>query len=136
MSATPYSRRPKHPILSKAAAVGAACAAALALLWGCVNIGSSTYDQIEPGDIPEQVTYAEHVAPIVEFRCGACHFPGGSVTEEAPLYGTYESVAPPNWRAFKRTTITDMTMPPGGKERTTPRENAILVRWESEGFAR
>jgi uncharacterized membrane protein len=116
-----------------------------AVVLSCVNIGSQTYAQAEPDDLPDYVTYTQHIQPIIDAKCCNCHS-HAQHTIAGLDYSTYEQVIPstngqggegqPGWQGIKLTGIVDMTMPPGGKERFTPREIALLLRWESQDFAR
>ena len=121
---------------------------ALSLIISCVNIGDKTYGELEPDDIPGLVTYGEHVRDIIGSKCSVCHSAVLGRTEEGLDYDLYENVVPQvspgngdgeeedkkGWQGIKKTGIDEKSMPPGGKERFTPREIEILITWEKQGF--
>jgi hypothetical protein len=92
----------------------------------------------EKDTIPTNVTFTEHVAPILYSNCGVCHRPGGTghfglVTYEdarkyagASAYVTKERIMPP-WPADPH--YTEFI----GQRLLTEREIKILDKWATEG---
>jgi uncharacterized membrane protein len=120
--------------------------ALVASIVSCVNLGTQTYDQAEPTGLPDTVTYTTDIKPIIDTKCCNCHSRPPGRTAEGLDYSTYDQVIPATpqgsdearsgWQGIKQAGIQDMTMPPGGKERFTPREVALLLKWESQGFVK
>jgi len=118
----------------------------LALIIACVPIGSKTYSQLEPDDLPQKPTYKNNVKAIVDSKCGLCHSSKSGRIYEGIDYSSLNSLLPytgrpskedeekRGWEGFKKTAIQEMSMPPGSKNRLTPKEIAILLRWEEQGF--
>jgi hypothetical protein len=131
------------------------------LFTGCF-FGDRLLGEVDPESIPETPTYTEHIRPIVEYYCVACHYPGNklrllqkeegpsvqqdALTEEEdssfilnsgeePDLSTYEAVV----EAFEEVAeeiFEAQSMPPGASRRLTPREETILARWAAKGFPR
>lgn len=100
---------------------------------GCLPLGNQSYLQLEPEDIPTSPTYKGQVEEIVYTKCALCHSSKEGKTFEGIDYKDYQSLRN-GWDPFKQTSIIDKSMPPGGKERFTPKEIAILERWAEQGF--
>lgn len=89
----------------------------------------------------KEVTFAEHVAPILYQRCVECHRPGG--TGPFSLVG-YESAR--KWSPMIESVTRKRTMPPWpavqgvgqfhDENRLTEREIAILATWDEAGSPR
>lgn len=92
----------------------------------------------DEGKIPEQVTFTEHVAPILYSNCSVCHRPGGGAHfsfityQDAKKYAgsmafvTKERIMPP-WPADPHYTEFK------GQRVLTDRDIAILDKWAKEG---
>lgn len=129
--------------------------AALSLLLGLIGcgFGTQTLEEVDPDAIPANPTYSEHVAPILDFYCVACHDPNGQVgalgddKRKDSFYGLEDDdggedgIDLTNFAAVVdefddiEGTILLREMPPGGARRLTAREEAILSRWADQGFA-
>jgi hypothetical protein len=100
-----------------------------------------------PANVPDEVTYSQHIAPILQRSCEKCHRPGGG----GPMpFQNYEQVRP--WaRAIKtRTGIGPKAgvMPPWYVERNigiqkfkndpslSPQEIAMIAKWADSGAPR
>jgi hypothetical protein len=53
--------------------------------------------EVDPETIPEVPTYEEHIKPLMEYYCVACHYPGSQGKAARDLAGLDEAGAP---RAF------------------------------------
>lgn len=127
------ARTPELVIRSSVFAVAAALAA---VAFGCSDAGPPAADG---SSLPsEEVTFSEHIAPIVFENCAACHRPGGS----AP-FGllSYEDARP---RAARMAAVTgDRFMPPwlpepnhgefAGVRRLSDDEIALIRDWAAAG---
>lgn len=116
---------------------GAAWATALLVAWavasGCVA-GDGTLAEIDPDAAPMTPTYTQHVAPMMERHCTACHAPDAQPGEvEGYGYETCEKVKR-NLGGLVLTVFELETMPPGGAERVTSAEELILERWIDQGM--
>ncbi len=88
----------------------------------CMDLGDKTYEELEPDDLPANPTYTVDIAPLMDLYCNKCH-----------SYNDYFAVRY-NWESIVLTGIDEKTMPPGGKERISPRDEAIILRWKNNGF--
>ena len=93
------------------------------------------------GELPDQVTYVEHVAPLFESNCVSCHQPG----EIAPMsLLTYDEVRP--WAKTIRKVTSDGAMPPWHADpehgsfkndrSLSPEEVALIDKWVATGAKR
>jgi hypothetical protein len=98
------------------------------LFAGCFS-GEFLIGEIDPESIPEVPTYSEHVKPIMEYYCVACHYPGG----EEPDLSTYEAVLD-DFEETAEEVFESRSMPPGASRRLSPREETILARWAALEF--
>ncbi len=89
-------------------------------------------------DLPEKVTYAEHVGTLLHDNCVSCHRPG----DIAPMsLLTYDEARP--WAKSIAKAVTDGTMPPWhanpdhgafrNDRSLSAREKALLARWVKQG---
>lgn len=89
-------------------------------------------------DLPELVSYTEHVAPILFENCLECHRP----QQIGPMsLRNYEDTRP--WAKSIKTAVTQKTMPPWFSDdphgkfknemRLTDREIALISRWVDQG---
>jgi mono/diheme cytochrome c family protein len=92
-------------------------------------------------DLPKQVTYVEHVAPILNNNCVSCHQPG----KIAPMsLLSYDEVRP--WAKTIRKAIDDGVMPPWHADpghgsfkndrSLDPEEIALIDKWVKTGAKR
>lgn len=105
---------------------------ALLLCAGC-GFGDATLEDIDPEAAPARPTWSEHIEPLMQIYCTACHAPDAQ-TGEAEGYGfeTCEKTRR-NWRGLYQTTFESETMPPGGGPRPLPWELLTLQRWYDQG---
>lgn len=108
------------------------------------------FSEVEPNALPAYVTWSEHVYPVLKQRCNECHSSGpeskyGSVS--GIDYSKYENAIPSvsttlkdrNHNGFQQIlteSINASSMPPGDKDKLTPYERALLLKWQDQGFAR
>lgn len=118
---------------------------ALALLLAALSVAGSCGGESQPdppdtaavdGDCPsglpsdaacasEVPSYELTVAPIIERRCGACHYRGNTLSGDE--FVDYDDV----WRA-RRTLLTRVytcAMPPDGAAALAPEERRALLQW-------
>ena len=110
----------------------------LALVVPLVACGSGEETGIEVADLPESVTFAEHVAPIIYENCTPCHNSNGRGT--FPLRG-YEDVRAQALPIAAATA--ELRMPPwlpapgqhpfAGARNLTTRQIAMIRRWVDQG---
>ncbi len=116
------------PSLLASALVGTA----LAVAPGLASAASTA------ADVPEKVTYAKDVAPILNANCVSCHRPG----DIAPMaLRTYDEVRP--WAKTIRKAVSEGTMPPWhaapdhgafkNDRSLTETEKAIIQKWVKSG---
>ncbi|MCB9528692.1 MAG: hypothetical protein R3F65_20355 [bacterium] len=109
-------------------------ALALAAAWliGCGD-GDLTLEEADPAAAPAAPTWTDHVAPIIELHCVACHDPDGLTgAAEGVAYDTCEATRR-NWRELEETVFEEGEMPPGGAMRLRAYEELILRRWHEQG---
>lgn len=117
------------------------------MLAACVDLGTQSYAELEPGDVPAAPTYEEDIRPIIEARCSQCHSRETGTAKGEISYDTYDNLLPATtsrrgedeedeegWGGIRKKGIDDRSMPPGGMQRITAREEAILLRWAEIGF--
>jgi hypothetical protein len=85
-----------------------------------------------PNDLPDRAacedgapSYGREVAPIIDERCNACHYPGNAQT--TAVWSDYDAVY-----ARRRTIqsrIYSCVMPPQSAPQLPPRERAVLLEW-------
>jgi uncharacterized membrane protein len=119
----------------------------LAIAASCLNNGQS-FEEIEPNALPANITWTEHVYPVLRQRCNECHSTGpeskyGSV--EGIDYSKYEnaialtSANRENKNGFAeilKAAISSSYMPPGNKDKLTPYERSLLLKWQQQGYTR
>ncbi len=92
-------------------------------------------------DLPETVTWSEHIAPLVREHCSACHRPG----DIAPMsLLSYDEARP--WAKTIRRMVAEREMPPWhanpghgtfrNDRSLDERERALFERWVARGAAR
>ena len=127
------------------------------LIIHCVDMGSNTYQELEPKDIPNIPTYTEDVQPILARHCLSCHSLNNAHTDGGLSYDVYlDAISidrrledypdslPHNykagqkyvygWDGIRTTAIEQRSMPPGGLQRLNSREISILTRWASLAY--
>ncbi len=119
-------------------AILSTCSLALLLCQGCSTGNGSDAEVVDTLRLPDTVTFAEHVAPIVHRNCMPCHRPGqvgpfalityADVRGKAKMvrYMTQNRFMPP-WpadTAYSRFL---------GERVLTEREIALLARWVEQG---
>lgn len=117
------------PAVNAAAAVSTAFAVA-----GCGGRGGAL-------SLPDRVTFARHVAPIVHANCVDCHRPGGSAPFSLLRYEQVKSYGP-----AIRAAVESRRMPPWlpaaeggpfvGERRLSERDVALISRWVEQGMPR
>ncbi len=94
-----------------------------------------------PADLPEQVTYVDHVAPIFNSSCVSCHQPG----EIAPMsLLSYDEARP--WARTIQRAVNDGAMPPWHADpehgafkndrRLSAHDVALIDKWVTTGAQR
>ena len=104
------------------------------LVISCINMGSGTINEIDPGALPATVTYEAHLKPLLAKHCTECHSSDGRFgIQDGYDYGTYAlSVA--YYAALKQAAIDEKSMPPGTKERLSSLEAALVLKWQTDGL--
>jgi uncharacterized membrane protein len=108
---------------------------ALAAVSAVCACGGGTGDlaQVDPMAAPQTPTYTEHVGPIMDRYCTACHAkdaqPGAL---EGFDYSTCDGVKR-GWGGVVETVFFTETMPPGGAQRVTSSDELTLERWYDQG---
>lgn len=108
------------------------------------------FNEVEPNALPANVTWTEHAYSVLRARCNECHSSGpeskyGTVSNID--YSKYENAIPSvsatgkdrNHNGFQQIlaeAINSSSMPPGDKDKLTPYERALLLKWQDQGFAR
>lgn len=120
------------------------------ILFGCMNTGKP-FNEVEPNALPANVTWSEHVYPVLRQRCNECHSSGTESkygTVEGIDYAKYENAIPAvavagskdykdkGFQGILKEAINSSSMPPGDKDKLTPYERALLLKWQDQGFAR
>ena len=94
---------------------------------GCA-FGSGVPD---PADLPEVVTWDDHVGYLMQDVCASCH--GRTHRIEGYDFTTYDAVVC-DWGDI-REQLAGNQHPPGGAPRFDGWELAIVHKWASDGFA-
>ncbi len=107
----------------------------LFVLFGSGVLAASNF----PVSASEEVTFAEHIAPIVYENCTVCHRPG----EAAPFSFTDYNSVKRRARTIQRVVIDEGYMPPWhpekgwgefrGTRRLTPEQKDLIGRWVAAG---
>jgi len=122
MKTTSFSRRFIHVL-------------ALSCLFTQVGCGSQSDSlaEVDPDSIPENVNYRDHVGPRINYYCTSCHNPDGMLGSAGGWdLSSYDNVV----NGFDRilSVIQEQWMPPGSSRKPSPRDEAILERWQELGF--
>lgn len=105
---------------------------AAVLLTACGE-GTGTLDEVDPEAAPQTPTYTEHVAPIMDLYCTACHAADAQPGElDGYGYDTCDKVRR-NWSGLVETAFVYENMPPGGAERVSEAHKLTLQRWWNQG---
>jgi len=99
---------------------------------GCA-FGDAPLEEVDPEAAPAQPTWSEHVAPILDFYCNACHSPDALLGELGGFGYDTCAKAKRGWGPLWQTAAEDRTMPPGGAQRILPWELLTLERWRAQG---
>ncbi len=108
------------------------------------------FNEVEPNALPANVTWTDHVYPVLRQHCNECHSSGPESkygTVSGIDYSRYENAIPiattttkdRNHNGFQQIlgeAINTSSMPPGDKEKLTPYERALLLKWQDQGFVR
>ena len=104
---------------------------------GC-GIGDIPFDGLgadDPATLPTSPTWANDIAPRMDYYCNACHDAdasrGAIKGYDFSLYNLVRGAM----LEIERTAITERSMPPGGRAKLTARDWAILLRWKETGFS-
>ncbi len=111
--------------------------ALLFLTWGCTN--DSTSDLSDSEKLPENVTYLEHIKPIIDNNCTGCH--NDPPVNGAPMpLTTFEFVVD---AITHRPLIDKISKPNGapglmpyGGPRLPQRSIDIIIKWKNQGLQR
>lgn len=106
---------------------------ALALLGGCA-LGDGTLEEVDPASLPPVVTWDDHIAPLLDRYCATCHSEAaGPGTVEGYDYGSLGgSIC--GFEGVEETLFEEASMPPGAAPRPDARQEALLRRWQAQGF--
>ncbi|MCA9668430.1 MAG: hypothetical protein KC503_22720 [Myxococcales bacterium] len=126
MTPTPRPRRLRFFAAVALASLVCLCTA------GC---GAADLADIDPAAIPEQPTYDGDVRPMMAYYCVGCHAPK---TQLGPNlsgydYSSYSGVIA-GFSGIEETVFVAGNMPPGGARKLTLYEQAVLARWQENGF--
>ena len=100
-----------------------------AFVVGC-GFGDASLDEVDPAAAPESPTYADHIAPIMEDYCTACH--GGE--GRGVRYDDCAQVVR-NWRGLRSTALEGRSMPPPTAYSLSSADRLTLERWWEGGHA-
>ena len=100
----------------------------LGLTLAASGAGDAALEEVDPAAAPESPTYAEHIAPIMEDYCTACHSADSSGEGGGVRYDTCRDVVR-NWRALERTAFDEKTMPPPTAYTLSSADVLTLKRW-------
>jgi mono/diheme cytochrome c family protein len=104
------------------------------LFFGACSFGTENIESVDPDAIPAAPTYSEHIKPLMEFYCVACHDPEGQVGEAGGIdLTTYELVSG-DYDDIREAIFDKRYMPPGGGRRLSAEDEATLARWDAQGL--
>lgn len=98
--------------------------------------GGEPIEDVDPDSIPRVATWDSHVAPMLDRYCQGCHSGqtlGGPVEEFD--FASYEHTVC-EWEDVQEVLFEERSMPPGGAQRPSARDLAILRVWAQRGFLR
>lgn len=102
------------------------------MVTGCA-LGDFPLDEVDPWAAPAAPTWSEHVQPILEFHCTACHAPDAQPgAQEGFRYDTCSHTRR-GWRSSWESMTVRGDMPPGGASRLESWELLTLERWHAQG---
>jgi uncharacterized membrane protein len=100
---------------------------------GACSFGTENIEVVDPAAIPAEPTYSEHIKPLMEFYCVACHDPEGQVGAVGGIdLTTYEAVSA-DYDDIREAVFDKRYMPPGGGRRLSAEDEATLARWDAQG---
>ncbi len=98
---------------------------------GC-GLGDRDLEAVDPAAAPLHPTYAEHIAPLMETYCTACHAAGeGGEGGEIRYDGCSWVVR--NWGGLRSTALDGRSMPPPTAWVLTSADRLTLERWWRDG---
>jgi len=112
------------------------------LLSFCMNLGDQNIASVDANSIPNSISFSNHVWPILVSHCIDCHSTTGKYgTSEGIAYDSHADVVAIDpdpdgdlgFNGIRKTGIIEKTMPPGSKERFSPLDIEILLKWELQG---
>ncbi len=103
------------------------------LLAGC-GLGDEALEDVDPGAVPQRVTYEAHVQPRLEYYCVACHNPHGSLGNAGGWNLSSYRLVKASFASLEQAALVKQIMPPGGARRLTAEDAAILRQWKRGGF--
>ena len=111
----------------------------LALVVPLVACGSGEETVIEVADLPESVTFAKHVAPIIHENCTPCHNSNGRGTFPLLAYDDVRAQALPIAAATAELRMPPWLPAPGrhpfaDARNLTARQIAMIRRWVDQGM--
>lgn len=102
-------------------------------LAGCAQ-GDGTLEDVDPASLPPIVTWDDHIAPLLDRYCATCHSEAATVGLVAGYdYGSYAG-ARCLYGGLEQTYFNQGSMPPGAAPRPDGRQDALLRRWQAQGF--
>jgi hypothetical protein len=103
----------------------------LVVLTGC-GIGDADLVDVDPAAAPLHPTYAEHIAPLMETYCTACHAAGEGGEGGEVRYDDCRWVVR-NWGGLRSTALEGRSMPPPTAWVLSSADRLTLERWWRDG---
>ena len=108
----------------------------LASVTALAACGIADLSDQDPKAIVDAPTYAVQIRPIMQYYCAGCHAPK---TQLGPNlrgfdYSSYSGVLG-GFSGIEETVFQLGSMPPGSATKVTLVEQAVLTRWQDNGFA-
>lgn len=105
----------------------------------CALGGLACEDKVDPigetgGGLPDQVTYNQHIKPLLDSHCVQCHatFRQGADRQGAPLGVDYDTYVAARASATRgNAAIQAGTMPPG--DRLLQYDRSLFAKWVAQG---
>jgi len=95
--------------------------------------GADALEDVDPEAAPQLPGYTEHVAPIMDRYCTACHAEDAQPGMTAGFgFETCDDVRR-GWGGIVITVFRGNTMPPGGAYRMSSEDQLTLQRWFDQG---
>jgi thiol-disulfide isomerase/thioredoxin len=113
--------------------------AALLCAPGATAVARAGEPTAASGDLPDKVTFSEHVAPIIYSNCTACHRPGEAAPFKLMTYRDVQKRGRTILRVVERRYMPPWQPEPGHGEfqderRLSDRQIALLRRWVQTGM--